>query len=210
MTLARHTALVLSLAALATPALIRAALAGVCMVPDLGIGVTFTRKDASVGIARRQGDGLVRIDYEANRGAWTVVRNGVFKVSLTVKESAHEIVGASAPTYALPHSPKPRTLVDGLTWTGKVKELKEVTISDAAATFHSDKRRWEATFTCFAAREVTLSGCNLAALTVEAASKDSADIRRQRYAYFPATDLGLETRRGDATNGIVALGVPEA
>jgi len=213
MTLTRRTALTLTMAALAAPALIRPAAAGACIVPDLDKGVTFKRKDGSVGVAQRQSDGLVRIDYVTNRGAWTDirrVRNGVFEVSRIVEESEYEMVGASAPSYTWTYSPKPVTLTDGVTWTGKVKELREVTISDEAGTVHSNKRRWQATYTCFEPREVTLSGCTLAALTVEAVLKDGTDTLRQRWVYFPAIDLGLETRRGDKTNGIVALGAPVA
>lgn len=213
MTLTRRTALTLTMAALAAPALLRPALAGACIVPDLDKGVTFKRKDGSVGIAQRERGGLVRIDYVTNRGDWTDirrVRNGVFEVSRIVQENELPIVGASAPSYTWTHSPKPITLVDGVTWTGKVKELREVTISDEAATVNSEKRRWQATYTCFEPREVTLSGCRLAALTVEAVFKDGTDTLRQRWVYFPAIDLGLETRRGDKTNGIVGLGAPEA
>lgn len=213
MTLTRRNALGLTLAVWAAPALIRPALAGACVVPDLDRGVTFKRKDGSTGVAQRQSDGLVRIDYVNNRGAWTdirYVRNGVYGVSRVVQESEEEMVGASAPSFSWTHSPKPITLTDGITWTGKVKEVVEVTISDEAGTVNSSKRRWGASYTCFEPREVTLSGCVLQALTVEAVFKDGSDTRRQRWVYFPAIDLGLETRRGDVTNGLVALGVPEA
>lgn len=108
------------------------------------------------------------------------MRNGVFEVSRTVEESEYEMVGASAPTFSWTHSPKPVTLTDGVTWMSKVRHLVEVTFSDETGTVERGKRRWEATYTCFEPREVTLSGCTLAALTVEAVFKDGPDTLRQR------------------------------
>lgn len=206
MPLTRRAALSLTLAALAAPALIRPARAA-CRPVDLARGIAFTRKDGSKGLARAEGKGI-RIDYVTNRGAWTDIRtvmNGVFEVSRTVEESVEPMVGSSAPTYSWSYSPKIIQPADGATWSGRVKETVEVTISDENATVERRRTRWDAIYRCFEPRDVTLSGCTYQVLTVEAAFSGEGGGRSQRWVYFPAIGLGLETRRDGASNGLVAL-----
>lgn len=206
MTLTRRAALSLTLAALAAPALIRPARAA-CRPVDLAKGIAFKRKDGSKGVAKVQGD-AVRIDYVTNRGYWTdirTVKNGVFEVSRTVEESEEPMVGSSAPTFSWSYSPKIILPVDGATWSGRVKETVEVTISDENATVERRRSRWGAIYRCFEPREVTLSGCTYRALTVEAAFSGEGGGRSQRWVYFPEIGLGLETVRDGVSNGLVAL-----
>lgn len=206
MVLPRRSFLLLSLSALAAPALIRPAEAA-CRPLDLAQGIAFTRKDGSKGVARREGD-EVRIDYVTNRGAWTDIRrarNGVFEVSRTVEESVEPMVGASAPTYSWTYSPRIITPEDGASWSGRVKELVEVTISDENATVERQRRTWKASYRCFEPREVTLSGCTHRALSVEAAFTGKGGSYNQRWVYFPDLGLGIETRRNGQSNGLVAL-----
>jgi hypothetical protein len=207
MPLTRRAALGLTVAALAAPALIRPARAS-CAPVDLARGIAFTRKDGSQGIARTDGD-EVRIDYVTNRGAWTDVRrvkNGVFEVNRTVEESVEPMVGASAPTYSWTYSPKIIQPADGATWTGRVMELREVTISDENATVERRRTRWQAIYRCFEPREVDLSGCSHQALTVGAVFSGDDGSYSQRWVYFPALGLGVETRRDGVSNGLVAMG----
>ena len=207
MTTSRRRALTLALAALAAPALIRPARAG-CGPLNLDKGIVFTRKDGSRGLARREGDGVVVIDYVTNRGDWLDrrrVMNGVFEVARVVQESEYPVVGASAPDYTWTYSPKPVTPEDGASWSGRVKEVVEVTISDANATVERQRRRWQASYRFFEPREVTLSGCTLEALTAESEWIDGGTMISLRYVYFPGLGLGLETRRNGKGNGITAL-----
>jgi hypothetical protein len=202
----RRHVLTLSVAALAAPALIRPARAA-CKPVNLGAGIAFSRKDGSKGVAKAEGD-AVRIDYVTNRGAWTDIRrakNGVFETSRTVEESVEPMVGASAPTYSWTYSPKIITPADGATWSGRVKETVEVTISDENATVERRRTRWQAIYRCFEPREVTLSGCTYKALTVEAAFSGDNGGYSQRWVYFPELGLGLETRRNEVSNGLVSL-----
>lgn len=206
MPLPRRSFLTLTLAAFAAPALIRPALAA-CRPLDLDQGIAFRRKDGSEGTARREGD-EVRIDYVTNRGAWTDIRrvkNGVFEVSRTVEESEEPMVGASAPTYSWTYSPRIIMPADGATWSGRVRQDVEVTISDENATVERRRTRWDAIYRCFEPREVTLSGCTLKALTVEAAFSGKGGGYSQRWVYFPELGLGIETRRDGVSNGLVAL-----
>jgi hypothetical protein len=206
MTLTRRAALALTLTALSAPALIRPAHAA-CTPADLARGIAFSRKDGSKGVARAEGDEVL-IDYVTNRGAWTdirLVRNGVFEVSRTVEESVEPMVGASAPTYSWSHSPKIIRPEDGATWSGRVRETVEVTISDENATVERKRTRWDAIYRCFGPREVSLSGCSYAALTVEAAFSGARGGYSQRWVYFPALGLGLETRRDGVSNGLTAM-----
>ena len=206
--LPRRRLLTLSLAALAAPALIGPALAA-CSPIDLDKGVSFKRKDGSKGLARREGDGAVVIDYVTNRGDWLDRRrvvNGVFEIGRVVQESEYPVVGASAPDYTWTYSPKPVWLEDGMTWNGKVKEVVEVTISDANATVQRDRTRWTASFRCFEPREVKLSGCSYKVLTVEGTFVGDKGSRSQRWVYFPEYSFALETRRDGVSNGLVALG----
>jgi hypothetical protein len=206
MLLPRRRLLTLSLSALAAPVLVRPALAA-CQPANLDKGVAFRRKDGSTGLARREAD-AVRIDYVTNRGAWTDIRrvkNGVFEISRTVEESEEPMVGASAPTFTWTYSPKIITPADGATWSGRVKELVEVTISDENATVERQRTRWQAIYRCFEPREVTLSGCTYQALTVEAVFSGERGGYSQRWVYFPALGLGLETRRDGQSNGLVAM-----
>jgi hypothetical protein len=206
MILTRRAALSLTLTALATPALIRPAHAA-CKPVDLARGIAFARKDGSKGVAKAEGD-EVRIDYVTNRGAWTDIRrarNGVFETSRTVEESELPMVGASAPTYSWTYSPKIITPEDGATWSGRMKETVEVTISDENATVERKRTRWNAIYRCFEPREVTLSGCTYQALTVEAVFSGERGGWSQRWVYFPELGLGIETRRDGVSNGLTAM-----
>jgi hypothetical protein len=207
MPFSRRAVLALSLSALATPMLLRPADAA-CRPVDLDKGIAFKRQDGSKGLARREAGGEVVIDYVTNRGAWIDrrrVKNGVFETMRIVEESEEPMVGASAPTFSWSYSPKAVWPEDGVTWHGKVKEDVEVTISDERGTVERDRTRWTASFTCRDPREVKLSGCTYAALTVEASFVGERGSRSQRWVYFPALQLGLETRRDGVTNGLVAL-----
>ena len=207
MPVTRRAALTLTLSALAAPALIRPARAA-CAPVDLGAGIAFTRKDGSKGLAQREGD-VVRIDYVTNRGAWTdirLVKNGVFEVSRDVEESEEPMVGSSTPSYSWTYSPKIIMPVDGASWSGRVKEVVEVTISDENATVDRRRRRWDAIYRCFEPREVKLSGCTYQALTVEATYSGDGGGHSIRWVYFPEIGLGLETRRNGTGNGLVAMG----
>jgi hypothetical protein len=206
MPLSRRACLSLALSVLATPALIRPALAA-CRPVDLATGIAFVRKDGSKGVARREGEAVV-IDYVTNRGAWTDyrrVKNGVFEISRTVEENEEPMVGTSAPSFSWTYSPKIITPEDGATWSGKVKQLVEVTISDEAATVERARTRWNAIYRCFEPREVTLSGCRYSALTVEAVFSGERGSYAQRWVYFPDIGLGLETRRDAVSNGLVSM-----
>jgi hypothetical protein len=202
----RRAALSLTLTALSVPALIRPARAA-CTPVDLTRGIAFTRKDGSKGMARAEGD-EVRIDYVTNRGAWTDIRrarNGVFEVSRVVEESEEPMVGSSTPMFSWSYSPKIIMPADGATWSGRVKETVEVTISDENATVDRKRTRWQAIYRCFEPREVTLSGCAYQALTVEAVFSGERGGRSIRWVYFPKLGLGLETRRDGVSNGLTAL-----
>ncbi|MBL4929910.1 hypothetical protein [Fuscibacter oryzae] len=196
---------------LAAPALLllpRAALAATCKPLDLAKGIAFRRQDGSTGLARREADGWVTIDYVTNRGAWIDqrrVKNGVFEVQRIVEESEEPMVGASAPTFTWSHSPKIITPEDGATWAGTVKEEVEVTISDEAATVERTRAKWKAQYRCFDPREVKLSGCFYLALSVEASFTGKGSSRSLRWVYFPQLGLGLETVRDGKENGITAL-----
>ncbi len=75
-----------------------------------------------------------------------------------------------------------------------MKEVVEVTISDANATVERQRRRWQASYRFFEPREVTLSGCTLEALTAESEWIDGDTTISLRYVFFPR--LGLGSRRG--------------
>jgi hypothetical protein len=208
MTLTRRATLILPLAALAVPALTRMA-AAACKPVDLVVGISFTRKDGSRGVARREGDGSVSIDYVTNRGSWLDrrrVRNGVFEISRVVEESEDPVVGNSAPDYVWTFSRKLMEPADGASWSGRVKEVVSVTISDEKGTVERQRTSWSASYRCFDPREVTLSGCSYRALTVEASFSGELGEISQRWVYFPDLGLGLETRRNGVSNGLVALG----
>lgn len=198
-------------ALLAAPALFllpRPAWAGACQPLDLDQGIAFRRQDGSRGLARREADGQVRIDYVTNRGAWTDVRrvkNGVFEVQRIVEESEEPMVGSSAPTFSWSYSPKAIQPEDGASWDGTVKEVVEVTISDENATVDRRRASWTAHYSCFNLREVKLSGCTLTALSVEATFVGKNGGRSQRWVYFPDLGLGLETVRDGRENGLTAL-----
>lgn len=207
MMLARRFVVAAGLAALAAPVLIRPAWAA-CARPDLAKGIVFKRQDGSRRLARREGDGVVVIDYVTNRGDWLDrrrVKNGVFEVARDVQESEEPVVGASAPSYAWTYSPAMIAPQDGASWQGRVKEVVEVTISDLEGTVQRERRRWQASYRVFEPREGSLSGCRWQALTVEAVWTGGSGTIRQRWVYFPELGLGLETRRNGRANGITAL-----
>ncbi len=207
MILTRRLTLTLALSALAAPALIRPAMAD-CIRPDLDKGISFKRQDGSRGLARREGSGVVAIDYVTNRGDWLDrrrVKNGVFEVGRTVLESELPVVGASAPDYTWTYSPKIIEPEAGAVWNGRIKERVEFTISDARGTVERQRRRWEASYRFFDPRDVTLSGCSYRALTAEAVWTGDGDTISQRWVYFPELGLGLETKRNGKANGITAL-----
>lgn len=207
MFLTRRSTLTLAVAALAAPALTRPAMAA-CSRPDLAKGIVFKRQDGSRGLARREGDGTVVIDYVTNRGEWLDrrrVKNGVFEVARVVQENEFPVVGASAPDYAWTYSPKIVAPEDGAVWTGRIKELVEVTISDERGTVERQRRRWEASYRFSDPREVKLSGCTYRALSAEADWTSDGTTISQRWVYFVDLGLGLETKRNGKANGITAL-----
>lgn len=204
----RRHFLTLSLSALAAPALVRPVRAA-CQRADLDKGIAFRRQDGSKGLARSEGDGTVVIDYVTNRGYWLDrrrVTHGVFEIGRIVEESEEPVVGASAPEYTWTYGRKPIWPEDGATWSGRVKEVVEVTISDENATVQRERQSWTASYRCREPRDVTLSGCSYQALTVEAEFTGKGGSRSQRWVYFPELGLGLETRRNGVSNGLVALG----
>ncbi|MBE2278174.1 MAG: hypothetical protein IAE87_17975 [Rhodobacteraceae bacterium] len=204
----RRTAIGLGLL-LAAPLLARPVAAAGCAFADLAKGVIFQRQDGSRGLARADSDGTVVIDYVTNRGAWTDqrrVKDGIFEISRVVEESEEPVVGASAPSYSWSYSPRPPRPVDGMSWTGKVRERVEVTLSDAAGTVQRQKTRWTANFRVFDPRAVKLSGCSYQALAVEAHFVGEQGARSQRWVYFPDLGFGIETRRDGKENGIVKMG----
>lgn len=208
MLLPRRHLLTLALAAFAAPALIRPANAA-CQPADLAKGVAFRRKDGSTGLARRDSDGTVAIDYVTNRGDWIDrrrVTNGVFETGRVVHENEEYVVGNSAPTYTWTYRPKLIRPEDGATWTGTVKEVVEVTLSDENGTVNRNQSRWNASFRCFEPRDVTLSGCSYPTLAVEAEFTGEGGSYSQRWVYFSSLGLGLETRRDGVSNGLTALG----
>lgn len=207
MNLTRRSLLAAASVALASPLLIRPARAA-CDFPKLSKGIVFKRQDGSRGLARREGDGTVVIDYVTNRGEWLDrrrVKNGVFEISRVVEESEEPIVGNSAPEYTWTYGRKLATPEDGMTWEGTVKELVEVTISDEHATVDRRRTRWKASYKCIEPREVNLSGCTFDALTVEAVWTGDNGKISQRWVYLPELGLGLETRRNGKANGITDL-----
>ncbi len=132
--------------------------------------------------------------------------HGVFRIARIVKESELPIVGAPAPDYRWTFSPKPIWPEEGPTWSGKVKEVVEVTISDEKGTVERERRNWTASFRCFEPRDVELSGCSYMALTVEAEFSGKGGSRSQRRVYFYQIGLGIDTRRDGVSNGLTAMG----
>jgi hypothetical protein len=207
MLLSRSAALAQSLSTLATSALVRPALAARKSV-NMDKGIVFERKDGSQGIAWRQKGSDVVIACVTNRGDWLDrrrVTKGVFEIGRVVRESEFPLVGASAPNHTWTYSPTPVWPEDGLLWSGKVREVSEVTISDANATVQRDRTRRTASYRCFDPRKVKLLGYTYQVLTVEATIVGDRSNRTRRWAFFPEISLGLQTRCDGVTNGITAL-----
>ncbi|MCU0828277.1 MAG: hypothetical protein MUE52_12935 [Tabrizicola sp.] len=76
MILTRRLALTLQLATLAAPALVRPAWAA-CQRADLDQGIVFRREDGTKGLARRETDTAVLIDYATDLGGLAKPADGL-------------------------------------------------------------------------------------------------------------------------------------
>lgn len=211
MLLTRRNALSLGVLGLAGPALIGRAAAEDCTAPaDLGRGVSFKRKDGSRGLARRESDGTVVIDYVTNRGDYTDRRktvHGVFETYRLWNDSEYPLVGSSPPEWTWKFSPKPVEPRSGGSWTGKVSQLwDQISYGDEMKAYHSRARStWKASYQFLADDEAKLSGCYYRTLPVEATFTGLEGTRSQRWIYFTQLGLGIETKRDGVANGLIAL-----
>ncbi|MCB6176575.1 hypothetical protein LHP98_00330 [Rhodobacter sp. Har01] len=210
MILNRRAALGLGLSALAAPAFVRPAGAASCALPDLDRGILFTRKDGSRGLARRESDGMVVIDYVTNRGDRIDrrrVENGVFETSRVLSESELPVVGSAPPEFTWTYGRKTVAPQASTGWSGKVKEVrKDVGYGDFMKEIVSRSRTsWDAVFSFLPGKPVRLSGCSYETVPVEATFTGKAGAHSRRWVYFPQLGLGLETRRDGVANGLVAL-----
>lgn len=210
MILTRRSLLVLGAAALATPALIRPADAKQCRFPDINRGVLFKREDGTRGLARRQLDGSVVIDYVTNKGDRVDrrrVEHGVFETWRLLSDSEQPVVGSAPPEWAWSYSRKAVPPEPGKGWSGRVKEVRtDIGYGDYMKEIVTKSRStWDAKFRFLEGKEVRLSGCVFSMIPVEATFTGKQGRHRRRWVYFPQLDLGVETRRDGVSNGVVAL-----
>jgi hypothetical protein len=211
MLLTRRNALSLGVFGLAGPALIGRAAAEDCTAPaDLGRGVSFKRKDGSRGLARRESDGSVVIDYVNNQGDRTdrrTVVKGIFEVRRIYSDSEFPVVGSAPPEFTWKYSPKLVEPEAGGSWTGKVNELRDdVGYGAYMKEYHNRSRTtWKATYSFLQTGEANFSGCNYMTLPVEAVFTGAQGTRTQRWIYFPQLGFGIETKRDGVANGLIAL-----
>ena len=211
MLISRRSVLTLSIAALATPALMRPGLAASCTsYAELGRGIVFKRKDGSRGLARRESDGTVVIDYVNNQGERLDRRKvvkGVFETWRKYSDSEYPVVGSAPPEFTWKFSPKPVEPEAGGSWTGKVSELRDdVGYGAYMKESHNRSRTtWKATYSFLETAQVKLSGCYYMTLPVEAVFTGERGTRTQRWIYFPQLGVGIETKRDGVGNGIVSM-----
>ena len=211
MLISRRSVLTLSIAALATPALMRPGLAASCTsYAELGRGIVFKRKDGSRGLARRESDGTVVIDYVNNQGDRVDRRKvvkGVFETWRKYSDSEYPVVGSAPPEWTWKFSPKPVEPEAGGSWSGKVNELRDdVGYGAYMKEIHSRSRTtWKATYSFLQTGEANFSGCHYMTLPVEAVFIGEQGTRSQRWIYFPQLGFGIETKRDGVANGITSM-----
>jgi hypothetical protein len=211
MLISRRAVLSLSLAALAAPALIRPGFAESCTsFAELERGIVFKRKDGSQGLARRESDGTVVIDYVNNQGDRTDRRKvvqGVFETWRKYADSEYPVVGSAPPEFSWKFSPKPVVPEAGRSWSGKVSEVRhDVGYGAYMKEIHSRVRTtWKARYSFLETGDAIFSGCHYMTLPVEAVFTGEQGTRTQRWIYFPQLGFGIETKRDGVANGITAM-----
>lgn len=211
MLMSRRCVLSLSIAALATPALIRPGFAGSCTsYASLERGIVFKRKDGTRGLARRESDGSVVIDYVNNQGDRTdrrTVVKGVFETRRIYSDSEFPVVGSAPPEFTWKYSPKPVEPEAGGSWSGKVNELRDdVGYGAYMKEIHSRSRTtWKATYSFLQLGDANFSGCHYMTLPVEAVFTGEQGTRTQRWIYFPQLGFGIETKRDGVSNGLIDM-----
>lgn len=199
---------------LAAPALMlvpRAALAGaVCKPVDLSKGIAFRRQDGTTGLARREGDGTVVIDYVTNRGNRTDRRRsrmGIYETDRILDSSEEPVVGSAPPEFVQKFSARGPEPDSGQSWKTRVRQTRiDIGYGDYMKEVRSESHSaWQAEFRFLDGSEVKISGCYHLILPVEATFTSGKETRRQRWIYFPQLGFGIETGRDGVANGIVAM-----
>jgi hypothetical protein len=210
----RPLLLLLCLAAPAAPAL------AACLdANSIDAGVTFRRADGRSGTAIRQGK-AIRIDYAAGDRQWVdtrVARLGIFDQSGEVFRAplaeGEAMVGGGVVSYVWKHGATPPEPAPGTDWTTTLRETTQEEVGLEAGP-EKTRRTYQVSYSFLEARQVTLSGCSYATLSVEA-TYAAPDIRFvRRWVYFPELGFALETRstdprgytRGGRKIGLTALG----
>lgn len=209
MLITRRQVLSVSALVLAAPVVFRPALAE-ATYPDLNKGISFKRQDGSRGLARRESDGRVVIDYVTNRGDWIDKRhvvNGVFETYRELSESEYPIVGSSPPEWFWKYNPKTKEPRAGEVWAGRVAETTDtVSYGEEMKAYHNrGKSKWTAEYRFLENKDAKISGFTYATLAVEAVFSGAGGTRSQRFIYFPKLYLGIETKRDGVANGITGL-----
>jgi hypothetical protein len=209
MLITRRSVVTIALTALATPALFRPALADTTY-PDLNKGISFKRQDGSRGLARRESDGTVVIDYVTNRGSWIDKRHvvdGVFETYRELNDNEGDLVGSSPPEWFWKYSPKTLEPRAGGIWVGKVAEITDsITYGEEMKAYHNRRKtKWTAEYSFLESKDAKISGITYATVAVEANFSGESGTHSQRWIYFPKLYLGIETKRDGVANGITAL-----
>lgn len=181
-----------------------------CDAIDLSRGIAFKRQDGTRGLARREGDGTVVIDYVTNKGDWVDrrrTRAGIYETGRILSASEFPVVGSAPPEWQWTYTGKPPEPEAGQGWSAKVKELRiDIGYGDYMKEIRTINRlSWKVSYSFLAPKEVKISGCPHSIIPVEAVFQGKGATRSQRWIYFPRFGFGIETRRDGKDNGITAL-----
>jgi hypothetical protein len=166
---------------------------------DLAAGIAFARQDGRSGLVASSDGQTFSIDYAAAEKGWKDQRVATFGIYET-----QAVIGGSAParmifTYTgTPPMPEP-----GSTWETRISSTAEW--DDGSKDGIGGKAEAaRVTYRFLPATEITLSGCALAVIPVEAELRGDTPMIRH-FNYFPALGFGLETGLGDTANGLTSL-----
>ncbi len=178
-----------------------------CVTPEsLDKGVVFKRADGRSGMVTRK-DGGIFIDYATGPGYWTDERQtrlGIYESGTTAFYSDEESIGGGDTVLTWEFRGKPVVPEEYGSWKTRISEYG-ISYNSSEIGHQDWKDKLDAVFDFQAAKVVTISKCEYRVIPVEATFVGKNSGFTRRWLYFADLGFGLETRRGNDENGLVAL-----
>ncbi len=178
-----------------------------CLTADsLTTGIVFKRADGRSGLAIAR-DGGVFIDYSTGPGTYTDERQtsmGIYETRQTLYLSDEQLIGDGDTVIDWTFRKAPPVPQPYESWKAKVATYV-ISYNSSEIGYNESKGKLEVVYEFGERREVKLSGCTYAAMTVEATFIGDTSGGTQRWIWFPDLGFGLETQRNGTAKGLTMM-----